>query len=54
MKKVLKLLLKIFCITFGVLFGVYMLNLDMKVVGVIYTWLNKFHDKKDAHRDIQF
>ena len=31
-----------------------MLNLDMKVVGFIYTWLNKFHDKKDSLRDIQF
>ncbi len=54
MKKLLKLLIKISCITLGVLFTIYMLNLDMKVVGFIYTWLNKFHDKKDSLRDIQF
>lgn len=54
MKKVLKILFKVISITFGVLFTIYMLNLDMKVVGFIYTWLNKFHDKKDSLRDIQF
>lgn len=54
MKKVLKILFKVISIIFGVLFTIYMLNLDMKVVGVIYIWLNKFHDKKDSLRDIQF
>ena len=54
MKKLLKLLITISCITLGILFTIYMLNLDMKVVGFIYTWLNKFHDKKDSLRDIQF
>lgn len=54
MKKILKFLVKFVSITFGVLFTIYMLNLDMKVVGFIYTWLNKFHDKKDSLRDIQF
>lgn len=54
MKKVLKFLFKVTGITLGVLFTIYMLNLDMKVVGFIYTWLNKFHDKKDSLRDIQF
>lgn len=54
MKKVLKILFKVTGITFGVLFTIYMLNLDMKVVGFIYTWLNKFHDKKESLRDIQF
>ena len=50
----LKTLFKVISITFGVLFAIYMLNLDMKLVGFIYTWLNKFHDKKDSLRDIQF
>ncbi|MCI9075502.1 MAG: hypothetical protein HFH10_06815 [Dorea sp.] len=54
MKKVLKILFKVISIIFGVLFTIYMLNLDMKVVGFIYIWLNKFHDKKDSLRDIQF
>ena len=54
MKKVLKILFRIIGISFGVLFTIYMLNLDMKLVGFIYTWLNKFHDKKDSLRDIQF
>lgn len=36
----------------GVLFTVFMLNLDMKIVGWLYTVLNKFHDRKP--RDIQF
>lgn len=54
MKKLLKLLFKIVTITVGVLFTIYMLNLDMKLVSFIYTWLNKFHDKKDSMWDIQF
>ncbi|MEZ3434982.1 MAG: hypothetical protein K1W34_10260 [Lachnospiraceae bacterium] len=54
MKKLLKILFKIICVTFSILFTIYMLNLDMKLVGFIYTWLNKFHDKKDSLRDIQF
>ena len=36
----------------GVLFTIYFLNLDMKLVGWLYTVLNKFHDRKP--RDIQF
>ncbi len=54
MKKLLGRLLKISTIALGALFTIYMLNLDMKVVGFVYTWLNKFHDKKDALRDIEF
>ncbi len=54
MKKALKILFKIIGISFSVLFTIYMLNLDMKLVGFIYNWLNKFHDKKDSLRDIQF
>lgn len=47
-KKLLGLLLATVC----VLFTVYMLNLDMKVVGWLYNVLNKFHDRKV--RDVQF
>lgn len=54
MKKLLKISFRIVCITLGILFTVYMLNLDMKLVGFLYTWLNKFHDRKDSLRDIQF
>ena len=38
--------------TVGVLFTIYFLNLDMKLVGWLYTVLNKFHDRKV--RDVQF
>ncbi len=54
MKKIFKIIFKVVCISFSVLFTIYMLNLDMKLVGFIYTWLNKFHDKKESLRDIQF
>ena len=36
----------------GVLFTIYFLNLDMKLVGWLYVVLNKFHDRKV--RDVQF
>jgi hypothetical protein len=39
---------------FALLFIVYMFNLDMKLVAVLYTVLNKYHDKKQHERDIQF
>ena len=39
-------------VTVGVLFTIYFLNLDMKLVGWLYTVLNKFHDRKP--RDVQF
>jgi predicted membrane protein len=39
---------------FLLLFIVYMFNLDMKLVAVIYVVLNKYHDKKQHQRDIQF
>ena len=45
-----KFLFKALSVTFVVLFTVYMLNLDMKLVGWLYTVLNKFHDSKP--RDI--
>ncbi len=37
-----------------VLFTIYMLNLDMKLVGWAYKWINKFHDRKDGERDVAF
>jgi hypothetical protein len=39
---------------FVLLFIVYMFNLDMKLVAVLYVVLNKYHDKKQHERDIQF
>ncbi len=47
-----KTLFGILAATVGVLFTIYMLNLDMKLVGWLYTVLNKFHDRKV--RDVQF
>ena len=59
--KSMKLLLKIIgklikwsAVIFGVLFTIYMLNLDMKLVGWLYKWLNKFHDRRDGERDVAF
>lgn len=46
--KIVKKLLRIFAAVFGVLFVIYMWNLDMKAVGFTYKWLNKFHDRKPA------
>ena len=50
--RMFKFLFKALSVTFVVLFTVYMLNLDMKLVGWLYTVLNKFHDRKT--RDIAF
>ena len=50
--KLLKTLCGIMAAVVGVLFTIYMLNLDMKLVGWLYTVLNKFHDRKV--RDVQF
>ena len=50
--KLFKTLFGILAATVGVLFTIYMLNLDMKLVGWLYTVLNKFHDRKV--RDVQF
>lgn len=50
--KVFKFLFKAVSLTFVLLCTVYMLNLDMKLVGWLYTVLNKFHDRKP--RDIAF
>ena len=47
-----KFLFKALSVTFVVLFTVSMLNLAMKLVGWLYTVLNKFHDRKP--RDIAF
>ena len=57
MKCVLKIcafLLKWLVILTGVLFTIYMLNLDMKVVGWAYKWINRFHDRRDGERDVAF
>ena len=45
-------MLGVLAATVGVLFTIYFLNLDMKLVGWLYTVLNKFHDRKP--RDVQF
>lgn len=50
--KLFKILFGVLTATSGLVFTVYMLNLDMKVVGWVYTVLNDFHDRKP--RDIQF
>ena len=52
--KSLGFILKLLTVIVGVLFTVYMLNLDMKLVGWAYKWLNKFHDRKDGERDVAF
>ncbi len=52
--KVLGVILKWLTIIVGVLFTIYMLNLDMKLVGWAYKWINKFHDRKDSERDVAF
>ena len=55
MKKLTSLLLKvikILCITVGVLFVVYFWNLDMKLMGWLYKKVNEIFDRKK--HDIQF
>ena len=50
--RIFKTLIGVLAATVGVLFTIYFLNLDMKLVGWLYTVLNKFHDRKV--RDVQF
>ena len=50
--RIFKTLLGVLAATVGVLFTIYVLNLDMKLVGWLYNVLNKFHDRKV--RDVQF
>ena len=50
--RIFKTLLGLLAATVGVLFTIYFLNLDMKLVGWLYTVLKKFHDRKV--RDVQF
>ena len=50
--RIFKTLLGVLAVTVGVLFTIYFLNLDMKLVGWLYNVLNKFHDRKV--RDVQF
>ena len=55
MKTVLKVLWTIFKILFvvvGVLFVVYFWNLDQKLMGWVYTMVNRIHDRKQV--DIKF
>ena len=52
--KIIGKLIKWSAIIFGVLFTIYMLNLAMKLVGWLYKWLNKFHDRRDGERDVAF
>ena len=50
--RIFKTLIGVLAATTGVLFTIYFLNLDMKLVGWLYVVLNKFHDRKV--RDVQF
>ena len=55
MKAVLKVLWTIFKVLFvaaSVLFVVYFWNLDQKVLGWVYTQVNRIHDRKNV--DIKF
>ncbi len=52
--KVLGIVLTCLSVIVGVLFTIYMLNLDMKLVGWVYKWINKFHDRRDGERDVAF
>ena len=52
--KILRTVAKWATIITGVRFTIYMLNLDMKLVGWVYKWLNKFHDRRDGERDVAF
>ena len=52
--KILGTILKWLTIIVVVLFTIYMLNLDMKLVGWAYKWINKFHDRRDGERDVAF
>ena len=52
--KILRTVAKWATIITGVLFTIYMLNLDMKLVGWVYKWLNIFHDRRDGTRDVAF
>lgn len=55
MKAVLKVLwtiLKVLFVVVGVLFVVYFWNLDQKVLGWVYTQVNRIHDRKNV--DIKF
>ena len=50
--RIFKTLIGVLAATVGVRFTIYFMNLDMKLVGWLYTVLNKFHDRKV--RDVQF
>jgi hypothetical protein len=46
------LLLKIAVVVFVVLFTIYFLNLDMKLVAVIYQWLGKHFDNEKKETNL--
>ncbi len=48
---VLKIIVIVIAILFGLTFTVYIFNLDMKLTAAIYPWLNKQYDKvkRDQH-----
>ena len=39
---------------FFLTFIIFMGNLDMKLVALIYKWLQKYHDKLDSKKEITF
>ena len=49
--RILKILLIVSVIFFGVTFTVYIFNLDMKLTAAIFPWLDKHYDKikRDQH-----
>ncbi len=50
--KVLWAIFKVLFVVVGVLFVVYFWNLDQKVMGWVYTQVNRIHDRKNV--DIKF
>jgi len=55
MKKALPLLLKVLLVLIGavgVLFTVYIFNLDMKLTAMIKPWLEKHYDRIDRDRHL--
>ncbi len=49
--KIIKVLIIISVLFFGITFTVYIFNLDMKLTAAIYPWLDKQYDKvkRDQH-----
>ena len=49
---VLKIVVKVVAILFGVTFTVYIFNLDMKLTAAIEPWLLKHYDKIDRDQHL--